>query len=181
MKHIRTRKGKQRINKLSLILLCSEMFIIFVICICISNMSSDDEEYKNRRAKVGYFFKPIQLYQSEEGQLSAGEVSTSDREAERIGLTIGRLREQYSCYNRFGILVKNVFIECRDTKLLIKEVEESYKDYYFELEVDEKVDNVLLNNLLDSLKHYSKKRIELIVSNSENKRIVKTLPDHFEF
>lgn len=157
------------------------MLILFVICICLLNISSSGQEYSNRRTKVGHFFKPIQLFQIGEEQIPVAEARISDRNRERIGFTIGRLREQYSCYSKSGILVKNIFIESRDARLLIEEVEESYSDYYFELEVDARVENEMLNNLLDSLKKHSKKQIELVVWNSENKRSTRILPDDFEF
>lgn len=181
MKYQRTEKKKRGVNRLSSIILCSEMLILFVICICLLNINSSDEEYSNRRTKVGHFFKPIQLFRIGEEQIPVGEARILDRNRERIGLTIGRLREQYSCYNKSGILVKNIFIESRDTRLLVEEVEESYSDYYFELEVDARVENEMLNNLLDSLKNYSQKEIELVVWSSENKRSTKILPDDFEF
>lgn len=181
MKKLGTGKKDQSVNRLNLKILWSEMLILFVICIFILNMNSSGEEYRNRRTKVGHFFKPIQLYRSGEEQLPTGEARRSNRNGERIGLTIGRLREQYSCYTKSGILVKNIFIESRDTRLLIEEVKESYSDYYFELEVDARVENGLLNNLLDSIKQYSQKQIDLVVWNSENKRVTKTLPGNFRF
>lgn len=181
MKHIRTEKKKQDVNGLRLIILCSEMFMIFAICILTLNMNSRKEAYKNTRAKVGHFFEPIDLYRSEKGRSSTKEVGKTDQDGEKIGLTIGRLRGQYSCFTKSAIMVKNVFIESRDTKLLIEEIERSYSDYYFELEVDRRVDKILLNSLLDSLKHHSKKQIELVVLNSENKRLTEVLPDDFEF
>lgn len=181
MKHLKKGKEKYIANRSNFTILCSELLLISFICLYSLNVKSNDQEYENVQQKIDCFFKPIQLLRNGEEQIFTEKVGYFDRDEERIGLTIGHLKEKYSCYNKFGILVKNIFIESRDIKFLIQEVEKNINDYYFELEVDARVDNDLLNELLDTLNHYSKQQIGLIMSTSENKRIVKVLPDHFEF